>query len=123
MKKNKIYSATLVFTLIFLYCCKNNPDRPYAEELSGGLELLTSEQTGIDFSNNITESKLFNHYYFSQIYLGSGVAIGDINNDGLADIFFGGNQVADKLYLNKGDFNFKDITKSSKVAKNSGWTW
>ena len=93
------------------------------KDLIGGMELLPSEQTGIDFSNTIKESKTFNHYYYSQMYVGSGVAIGDINNDGLSDIFFGGNQVSDKLYLNKGDFQFENITKKSRIAKNSGWTW
>ena len=78
---------------------------------------------GIDFSNTIQESTYFNHYYYSQMYVGSGVAIGDINNDGLPDVFFGGNQVADRLYLNKGGFQFEDITKKSKAAKNYGWTW
>ena len=95
----------------------------HSGELVGGLELLSPDITGIDFSNTIKESTYFNHYYYSQMYVGSGVAIGDINNDGLSDIFFGGNQVADRLYLNKGDFKFEDITKKSKAAKNSGWTW
>lgn len=85
--------------------------------------MLLSEKTGIDFNNSIIESKQLHHYFFSQIYLGSGVAIGDLNNDGLPDIFFGGNQVNDKLYLNKGNFKFEDITKTSKVAVNPGWTW
>ncbi|GAA4891679.1 VCBS repeat-containing protein [Flaviramulus aquimarinus] len=102
----------------------NKPQRDlYPETLVEGFDLLNSEQTGIDFSNTIRETKSFNHYYFFNIYMGSGVAIGDINNDGLSDIFFGGNQVADRLYLNKGNFKFEDITKKSKVAKNNGWTW
>ena len=115
----------IIFVLIivlFFGCDKPIRDL-HPETLAGGFELLTPESTGIDFSNTIRETKSFNHYYYSQIYVGSGVAIGDINNDGLSDVFFGGNQVADRLYLNKGDFKFEDITKKSKIAKNSGWTW
>ena len=111
-----------VMGLLIVSC--SGPERDlYPETLVGSLELLPSERTGITFNNAIKETTTLNQYYFSQIYVGSGVAIGDINNDGLADIFFGGNQVADRLYLNKGDFKFEDITKTSKVAKNSGWTW
>ncbi len=123
MKKKHIKYSLLFLIFFILISCSNNTKRPYADKIVGGLDLLTSEETGIDFSNDITETKALHHYYFSQIYLGSGVAIGDINNDGLPDIFFGGNQVSDRLYLNKGDFKFEDITKSSKVAINSGWTW
>ena len=124
MKRLNIYTALfLVFTLLF-NSCNNDPDRNlYPDELIGGFELLPIERTGIDFSNTIKESTYFNHYLYGQIYIGSGVAVGDINNDGLADIFFGGNQVEDRLYLNKGDFEFENITKKSKVARNSGWTW
>ena len=107
-----------------VFGCSDQPTRDlYPEELVGGFELLPIERTGIDFSNTIKESTYFNHYLYGQIYIGSGVAVGDINNDGLADIFFGGNQVEDRLYLNKGDFEFENITKKSKVARNSGWTW
>jgi len=108
----------------FLHSCSNQPTRDlYPEQITGGFELLPAEKTGVDFSNTIKESTYFNHYYYSHIYIGSGVAIGDINNDGLADVFFGGNQVPDKLYLNKGGFKFEDITQNSKLAINSGWTW
>ena len=58
---------------------------------------LPSQQTGITFNNAITESETINHIYYNQIYSGSGVAIGDLNNDGLPDIYFGGNQVKDKF--------------------------
>jgi hypothetical protein len=108
----------------FLHSCSNQPTRDlYPKQITGGFELLPAEKTGVDFSNTIKESTYFNHYYYSHIYIGSGVAIGDINNDGLADVFFGGNQVPDKLYLNKGGFKFEDITQNSKLAINSGWTW
>jgi hypothetical protein len=120
----KFQYLSFCITIITFLNCNNEIQRDlYPQELKAGFELLSSEQTGIDFNNTITESKNFHHYFFSQIYLGAGVAVGDINNDGLPDVFFGGNQVSDRLYLNKGDFKFEDITKKSKVAINSGWTW
>ena len=119
----KLLTGLLVMCFL-VFGCSDQPTRDlYPEELVGGFELLPVERTGIDFSNTIKESTYFNHFYYSQIYVGSGVAIGDVNNDGLADIFFGGNQVEDRLYLNKGDFEFENITKKSKIARNSGWTW
>ena len=124
MKNPKLYYIYIIIVFFISYSCSNSPKRDLnPEKLVGGFELLSAEDTGIDFNNSINESKSFNHFYFSQIYSGSGIAIGDINNDGLADIFFGGNQVNDRLYLNKGDFRFEDITKSSKIAVNPGWTW
>ncbi|MFK7832740.1 MAG: VCBS repeat-containing protein [Winogradskyella sp.] len=124
MKKINFQMIAIAAISFCLFTCNDSPERNlFPEELVGGFNLLPSEKTGIDFSNTINESTYFNHYYYSQIYVGSGVAIGDINNDGLPDVFFGGNQVADRLYLNKGNFEFENITKKSKTAINSGWTW
>lgn len=125
MKRSSRIQYLVIFTLctVFFSCNNGNERNLYPKELVGGFELLPAEKTGIDFENTIKESTYFNHYYYSQMYVGSGVAIGDINNDGLADVFFGGNQVEDRLYLNKGDFQFENITKKSRVAVNSGWTW
>jgi hypothetical protein len=124
MKNTKIQFVIASVLCCFFFNCNQEPQRDlYPTELIGGLDLLPSERTGIDFSNTINESTYFNHYYYSQMYVGSGVAIGDINNDGLPDVFFGGNQVSDRLYLNKGNFQFENITKKSKAAVNSGWTW
>ncbi len=124
MKNTKIQFVIVSALCCFFFNCNQEPQRDlYPKELIGGLDLLPSEKTGIDFSNTIKESTYFNHYYFGQIYIGSGVAIGDINNDGLPDVFFGGNQVSDRLYLNKGNLEFENITKKSKAAINSGWTW
>lgn len=120
--KSTHFKAIIVLVFIGISCQK--PVRNlYPETLVGGLELMSSEITGIDFNNSIKESEKVNHLYYNQIYSGAGVAIGDINNDGLPDIFFCGNQVSDRLYLNKGDFKFEDITKKSRAAKNSGWSW
>ena len=115
-----------IFLFLGLFVCVLGCEEKrslHPKELIGGFELLTPEQTGIDFKNTIQETATKNHLYYSQIYNGAGVAIGDINNDGLDDIFFCGNQVADRLYLNKGNFQFKNITKSSKVSRNDGWSW
>ena len=74
-----------------------------------------------DFNNAIKESKTVNHLYYNQLYSGAGVAIGDINNDGLPDIFFCGNQVSDRLYLNKGNLKFEDITELAGIGGDSRW--
>lgn len=123
MKLNIYILSGLLLLCIFFNSCSNSNRDLNPKELIGGLELLSSEETGIDFNNSIVETVNFNHFYFSQIYSGAGVAIGDINNDGLSDIFFCGNQVGDKLYLNKGDFKFEDISKKSKISRHQGWSW
>ncbi|MEO7766663.1 MAG: VCBS repeat-containing protein [Ferruginibacter sp.] len=72
--------------------------------------LLAANETNIDFNNKITESDSVNVYDNEYMYNGSGVGVGDFNNDGLQDIFFGGSMVSSKLYINKGNFKFEDIT-------------
>src|SRR5699024_474552 len=73
------------------------------------------EETGIEFANQIEEPPEFNNLTYPFMLNGGGVAIGDINNDGLSDIFWGGNKVSSRLYLNKGDMQFQDITESAGV--------
>ena len=82
---------------------------------------LGHAETGIDFSNNLTENDSLNYFTYSYIYMGGGVATGDINNDGLVDVFFTGNQVSNKLYLNKGNLKFEDITQKAGVGGDSRW--
>lgn len=78
-------------------------------------ELLNSKHTNIEFENKISSSDTLNVLNFEYIFDGGGVGIGDINNDGLEDIYFTGSQVSSKLYLNLGDLKFKDISKTAKV--------
>jgi enediyne biosynthesis protein E4 len=75
--------------------------------------LLAANETNIHFANTVTETPQFNVLSFEYIYNGAGVAAGDVNNDGLTDLFFAGNQVSSKLYLNKGNFKFEDVTETS----------
>ena len=84
-------------------------------------EVLPAEQVGIEFSNDLTETDDFNILDYLYFYNGGGVAVGDINGDGLPDIYLSGNQVKNKLYLNKGNMQFEDITDKAGVAGRSDW--
>src|SRR5207302_8658678 len=83
-------------------------------------KLLSPAQTGITFANTITTTDSVNVQTDVYLYNGAGVAVGDIDNDGLPDIFFAGNMVSSRLYLNKGNMRFEDITESAGV-KTSTW--
>lgn len=81
-----------------------------------------AEQSGIDFRNDLQFTNQLNPYTYRNFYNGAGVAIGDINNDGLLDVYLSGNQVDNKLYLNKGGFTFADITQKAHVACTGVWS-
>ena len=84
-------------------------------------QLLDANKTNINFSNNLTETDSLNYMSFAYMYMGGGVSAGDINNDGLIDLYFSGNMVPNKLYLNKGDLNFEDISESAGVSGDNRW--
>ncbi|MGQ0738291.1 MAG: hypothetical protein ACT4OJ_04455, partial [Bacteroidota bacterium] len=84
-------------------------------------ELVDAKRSGISFVNDIKENEALNILAYEYFYNGGGLAIGDINNDGWADIFFTANIKANKLYLNKTGFRFDDITKSAKLGGKKGW--
>lgn len=83
-------------------------------------KLLPSSATGIDFNDSLTEGLNTNVLLYEYFYNGGGVAVGDVNNDGLQDIYFTGNVVDNKLYLNKGHMQFQDVTAVANVAGRSG---
>ena len=83
-------------------------------------DILTGSSTGIDFVNDLTENYEVNWWRYSYIYNGGGVCIGDVNADGLPDLFFTGNLVKNRLYLNQGDLNFEDVTDQAGIV-NEDW--
>ena len=94
-----------------IFSCQENPGTLF--------EILDSSHTGVLFNNLLTESDSFNIVDFDYIYNGAGVGIADLNGDGLPDIFFGGNQVTSRLYINQGGFEFSDITEIAGVSTSS----
>jgi hypothetical protein len=85
-------------------------------------QLVSSKQSGINFNNLIVENDSINPIDVTNIYNGGGVGIGDFNNDGLSDIYFTAGQVSNKLYLNKGNFRFEDVTDVAKVSGEGKWS-
>jgi hypothetical protein len=80
------------------------------------------DNSGLDFENIVKESKEFNIFTYRNFYNGGGVGVGDINNDGLPDVYFTSNQNKNKLYLNKGNFEFEDITDKAGVGGTKAWS-
>ena len=100
-------------TLLLLHGCRQKENHLF--------ERLLPDTTGITFSNRITESDTLNILETEYIYNGGGVGVGDFNRDGLQDIYFSGNMVPNRLYLNKGDFKFDDITEAARVTGEGKW--
>lgn len=120
MEKSKLISAvrkcSLLLLVAFLVACQSDTGQ---ENTSDTFRMR--ENTGIDFRNTIEEKYDTFFEFFSYVYNGGGVAAGDINNDGLVDLYFTGNEVQDRLYLNEGDFEFKDISTSAGIDQHRGW--
>ncbi len=111
IKKHFFYG--LIFALFFSSCRnKTKTDTLFTS--------LSPQNTGISFRNTLIPSEKFNIIQYLYYYNGGGTAAGDVNNDGLPDLYFTSNQAPNKLYLNEGNFKFKDITESAEVAGHYG---
>ncbi|ULQ51421.1 VCBS repeat-containing protein [Flavihumibacter fluvii] len=103
----------LLFLVIGISACHQASDKLFTK--------ISPSSSNINFKNTLVEDDEFNVLNYPYFYNGGGVAVGDINNDGLADLFFTGNMVKNRLYLNKGQMDFEDITIKSTVADKQGW--
>jgi hypothetical protein len=105
--------AFLVLLTVLLSGCGDDSNTLFTRMDAG--------KTKIKFRNLVVDDESLNGIQYIYFYNGAGVAIGDINNDGLEDIFFSGNMVKNRLFLNKGDFKFEDVTEKSHLADKQGW--
>ncbi|WP_373513085.1 VCBS repeat-containing protein [Persicitalea sp.] len=103
-----------IFILLATFGCKS-------DDSDSIFKLLSEEDTGIDFINTIQETEKDNVLNYEYFYNGGGVAAGDFNNDGLTDLYFTANQGPDRLYLNKGQLAFEDITEQAGISWNGEW--
>ncbi|MAU72674.1 MAG: hypothetical protein CML04_11330 [Pseudozobellia sp.] len=105
----------LIACLALTNCKKDTPPSRFS--------LVDSKDSGIIFNNQLTENDSINIIDNEFVYNGAGVALGDLNGDGLDDIFFAGNQVSNKLFLNRGNLKFKDVSIQSKLKKRDTLEW
>ncbi len=110
----------ILFEILFLISsCEKKSKETKSVKLFNS---LSSDSTGVDFTNKLSFDQAFNIYTYRNFYNGGGVGLGDINNDGLLDIYFVANQGSNKLYLNKGNFKFEDITIKARVGGSKAWS-
>jgi enediyne biosynthesis protein E4 len=107
---------------VFLFvACQSDQSNDYKAPADPLFVQLDSTQTGVGFANKVEDAQDYNILTYRNFYNGGGVALGDINNDGLPDIFLTANLGESKLYLNKGNFQFTDITTSTGIKSKRGW--
>ena len=116
----KTLLGNLAGLLLILISCQ--PTTEQANNADKLFTLLPPDFTGVHFKNPIRESEKENHLVNDMLISGAGVAVGDINNDGLPDLFFTCNQVQDRLYLNKGNLKFEDITDQAGILPDNIWS-
>ncbi|GAA4965598.1 FG-GAP-like repeat-containing protein [Algibacter aquimarinus] len=124
-KKYILNKLLLLISVTLFLTCDNNKkkDKQDLKDYVANkiFTKLSAEDTRITFENRLIENDTINYFTYPYIYMGGGIATGDINNDGLTDLFFSGNMVDNKLYLNEGNLKFKDITQVANITGDNRW--
>ncbi|WP_041632823.1 VCBS repeat-containing protein [Maribacter sp. HTCC2170] len=113
-------TISTLFICFFLISCNN--EKKESEPMDTLFTMVSKDYSGLLFQNSVKQSRENNHMINSAFISGGGVAIGDINQDGLQDVFFTGNQVRDRLFLNKGNLEFEDVSDKSNIIKDNSWS-
>lgn len=122
MRNTSISQFLFLATLFMLFACADEQALESTQFVGQTRFVDVSSTTNIDFANHVEENDSINVIRYDYLYNGGGVAAGDLNNDGLPDLYFTGNQVNDRVYLNNGDLTFTDVTEEWGVNKYPGWS-
>jgi len=116
-RKNLIAAFSFfILMILFFAACNSKSNVPPV------FELMNDSKTGLHFENKLTPTQQFNIFKYLYFYNGAGIGAGDFNNDGKIDLFFASNQGTNKLYLNKGNLQFTDVTAEAKIPDDGGWS-
>lgn len=119
IRTNEMFIPYLFLLVLILACFFSGCETKNTEKL---FLFKPASKSGLNFKNNLSENVDFNLFNYYNYYNGAGVALGDINNDGLLDVYFSSNLEENKLFLNKGDLNFVDISSTSKTTGSAKWS-
>jgi hypothetical protein len=117
-----LYLPVVLLAVCSMACRQPTPEAGSSASQTKLFSLLPASETGIDFRNDLVYDRDFNIYRYRNFYNGGGAGIGDVNNDGLPDVFFSSNMGENRLYLNKGNWKFEDVTAKAGVAGKGSWS-
>ena len=116
------FSTFSLFGFTFFFLLILGRAEGFAQKSSSQFEKINPKSTGVTFKNQLKEDRENNILRYEYFYNGAGVAVGDLDNDGLEDLFFTGNMVPNRLYKNLGKLKFEDVSKSSGTQGKNAWT-